>query len=44
MPGEVYQRGILYLLFFSKRRSVTESSDNISVLVNDPRRSMHGDV
>lgn len=44
VPGEVYQGGILSLFLFSKRGSVTESSDNISVPVNDPRRSIHGDV
>ena len=44
VPGEVYQGGILSLFLFSKRGSITESSDNISVPVNDPRRSIHGDV
>ena len=46
VPGEVYQRGILSLFLFSKSGSVTdhESSGNISLLVNDPSRSIHGDV
>ena len=44
VPGEVYQGGILSLFLFSKRGSFTESSDNISVPVNDSRRSIHGDV
>lgn len=44
VPGEDYQQGIPSLFLFSKTDSVTESSDNISVLVyNDPRRSIHGD-
>ena len=44
VPGEDYQQGIPSLFLFSKTGSVTESSDNISVVVyNDPRRSIHGD-
>ena len=44
VPGEVYHQGTPSLFLFSKTGSVTESSDNISVLVdNDPRRSIHGD-
>ena len=44
VPGEDYQQGIPSLFLFSKTGSVTESIDNISVVVyNDPRRSIHED-